>query len=118
MAASGFNTPTLNRSSDNLSEAFRSFKQYCELIFDGPFSKKSAKEQVTFILLWIGSRGCDIYNAWVWDTDEDRHKPEKVWKKFQNQSSLKRISSCPGTIFNNADRQLKKQLMTSFQGAE
>ena len=34
---------------------FPSFRQYCELIFNGPFAKKGQSERVTYILLWVGS---------------------------------------------------------------
>ena len=51
--ASPFATPNLNWEYENLSEAFRSFKLYCCLIFDGPFSKKPEKERVTYLLLWF-----------------------------------------------------------------
>ena len=54
MASAGFSPPSMNWEAPNVAEEFRRFKQYCELIFDGPFSKKSKKERISFILLWIG----------------------------------------------------------------
>ena len=61
--ASGFQPPMLIWSSDNLSDAFRTFEQYCSLIFEGPFSAKTEKEKVTYLLLWIGHHGLDVYDS-------------------------------------------------------
>ena len=69
--ASGFQPPMLIWSSDNLSDAFRSFEQYCSLIFEGPFSAKTEKEKVTYLLLWIGHHGLDVYDSFQWDDDTD-----------------------------------------------
>ena len=82
--ASGFQTPSINWSSDNLPDAFSSFRQYCQLIFDGPYSTKSEKEKVTYLLLWIGRQGLDVYNSFTWDNADDRHKLTEVWLKFSD----------------------------------
>ena len=81
--AQPFAAPNLNREFDNLPEAFRSFKQYCCLIFDGPFSKKPEKERVTYLLLWIGRRGRDIYDGWRWDYEDEKYSLNKVWQRFE-----------------------------------
>ena len=83
MASSGFATPSLNWSSPNLPEAFRSFRQYSTLIFDGPFANKTEKEKVTYLLLWIGSHGRDIYDGWTWNTPEEKFRLQIVLERFQ-----------------------------------
>ena len=67
-----------------LPNAFRSFRQYCNLIFEGPYSTKSEREKVTFLLLWTGRHGIDLYNSWTWNSPEDKHKLDAVWKKFSD----------------------------------
>ena len=59
----GFSVPSMKWESDNLPQEFASFSQYCELVFDGPYSSKSEKEQCSYLLLWIGRPGVDIYNS-------------------------------------------------------
>ena len=83
MAASGFATPSLSWNSPNLPEAFRSFRQYSTLIFDGPFANRSEKEKVTYLLLRIGSHGRDIYDGWTRTTPDDKFKLHIVLKNFQ-----------------------------------
>ena len=82
MRTSGFATPSLDWDSPNIPDAFRSFRQYCLLIFDGPYSAKTEQE-VTYLLLWIGRHGVDVYNSWTSDNEMDKHKLRTVWEKFE-----------------------------------
>ena len=82
--SSGFATPSLNWETPDIPNAFRSFRQYCNLIFEGPYSAKSEKEKVTFLLLWTGRHRIDLYNSWTWNSPEDKHKLDAVWKKFSD----------------------------------
>ena len=54
---SGIEPPRMNWLAADLPTEFRSFKQYCELIFSGPFRDKEQAERVTYILLWVGQEG-------------------------------------------------------------
>ena len=85
----GFATPSLNWEAPDLPNAFRSFRQYCNLIFEGPYSTKSKREKVTFLLLCIGRHGIDLYNSWTWNSPEDKHKLDAVSKKFSDHIALK-----------------------------
>ena len=82
--SSGFATPSLNWEIPDLPNAFRSFRQYCNLIFAGPYSAKREREKVTFLLLWTGRHGIDLHNSWTWNSQEDKHKLDAVWKKFSD----------------------------------
>ena len=52
---SGIEPPRMNWLATDLPTEFRSFRQYCELIFSGPFAEKGQSERVTYILLWVGT---------------------------------------------------------------
>ena len=82
MAAAGFSTPSLDWTSTNLPDAFRSFSQYCTLIFDGPFAAKMEKEKVTYLLLWIGRHG-RVYDGWTWTDPDDKFKLHEVLTRFK-----------------------------------
>ena len=82
--SSGFATQLLKWEVPDLPNAFRSFRKYCNLIFEGPYSAKSEREKVTFLSLWIGRHGIDLYNSWTWNSPEDKHKLDAVWKKFSD----------------------------------
>ena len=61
---SGIEPPRMNWQAVDLPTEFRSFRQYCELIFRGPFAAKWQGERVTYILLWVGQDGLRMYNTW------------------------------------------------------
>ena len=87
--AAGFKTPEMNWDATDLRDEFAKFKQYCDLIFSGPYSKKSPKEQATFILLWIGRQGLETYNSWTWTEAEDSTNPAKIWERFEKHVAPK-----------------------------
>ena len=57
-------------NESDLSTAFKSFKQYCQLIFDGPLNQKKEKVKATYIFLWIGEEGQKIYNSFELSNEE------------------------------------------------
>ena len=69
---SGFATPSPN------------WEALDHLIFEGPYSAKSEREKVTFLLLWIGRHRIDLYNSWTWNSPEDKRKLDAVWKNFSD----------------------------------
>ena len=71
----------MNWLATDLRAEFRSFRQYCELIFSGPFAEKGQSERVTYILLWVEQEGLRMYNTW--DLGETEKKDvEVIWAKF------------------------------------
>lgn len=51
--------------ANNLPEAWRKFKLHVDLMFSGPFKKKGGDEKCSYLLLWVGDKGRDIYNMWT-----------------------------------------------------
>lgn len=85
----GFRTPEMNWHAADLPDEFAKFKQYCNLIFSGPFEKKTEKEQASFILLWIGRQGIETYNSWTWEDDSESTKPSEIWERFERHLAPK-----------------------------
>lgn len=56
----------------DITDEFARFKHYCQLIFTGPYSKKSDVQKSSYILIWIGHQGVDIYNSFMWANDNDK----------------------------------------------
>ena len=88
-AGVGFKTPEMNWDASDLRDELVKFKQYCDPIFSGSYSKKSEKEQASFILLWIGRQGLETYYSWTWEDAEDSAKPVKIWKRFEKHVAPK-----------------------------
>ena len=79
--AAGFKTPEMNWDSTDLRDELATFKQYCDLIFIGPYSKKSAKElsHFHFTVDWKTR----ITNMQKLDLEvaEDSTSPAKIWER-------------------------------------
>ena len=88
--ATGFKTPEINWDVADLRDELAKFKQYCDLISSRPYSRKTEKEEASFILLWIGRQGLETYDSWTWDDAEDRNKPSKIWERFYVNHRLAR----------------------------
>ena len=78
---SGIKPPQMEWNDSDLPMAFKSFKQYCQLIFDGPLNAKEDKVKATYILLWVGEEGRKIFNSFGL-TDDEKAKPDAIFNKF------------------------------------
>ena len=65
METAGVPMPIMDWDSSNLPDAWRKFRQHVELMFLGPLSAKKEEERCSYLLLWIGEKGRDIYNTWT-----------------------------------------------------
>ena len=77
---SGMQPPQMDWNGSDLPTAFKSFKQYCQLIFDGPLNQKEEKVKATYILLWI-REGRKIFNSFEL-SDEEKQKLDVIFDKF------------------------------------
>uniref|UniRef100_A0A8C6KCM5 Gypsy retrotransposon integrase-like protein 1 n=1 Tax=Nothobranchius furzeri TaxID=105023 RepID=A0A8C6KCM5_NOTFU len=70
MDSSGVPAPRTDWDSANLPDAWRRFVQHVKLMFSGPLSSKPEETQCSYLLLWVGERGRDIYNTWQLSEEE------------------------------------------------
>lgn len=82
MDLTGVPTPRMDWESKNLLETFKKFRQHVQLIFDGALSGKEEKVKVTYLLLWVGERGREIYNTFVL-TEEQRKSTKTISDEFE-----------------------------------
>ena len=82
MDLSGIPPPVMNWSSSNLPEQWESFLMHVKLIFTGPLKAKSEEEKVSYLLLWIGDQGRQIYRTWTLSV-EDAKKLDTFYNKFK-----------------------------------
>ena len=89
MALSGIECPVMQWDGDNPKEHWRRFKQHVELMFTGPLKSRSEQEKCSYLLIWVGQKGRDIYNTWSDISDDDRKKLETYYERFENHVSPK-----------------------------
>lgn len=41
---------------------------------------KCIKKQAYLYPVWTDSQGPEVYNGWTWEDDDDRIKPEELWR--------------------------------------
>ena len=75
--------PSINWSSPNLKSEWRKFKRHCELMFSGPLSGKSDAVKCSYLLIWTGEKGQDVFSTWTL-TDAEANKPKVYLDKFEN----------------------------------
>ena len=81
-----FKAPTFNweNTTSTLPQQLKSFKRYCELLLSTTaHAKKTKKEKVSHILLWMGPQGVEIFDNFTSLSDDDKDDPEKVWDAFE-----------------------------------
>lgn len=49
----------------------------------GPLKGKSEKEQIAYLLLWIGDKGRDIHSTWTDISEEDVDKIQTYYDRFR-----------------------------------
>ena len=54
-------------------------------MFKSVLKKTDDKEKVSYILLWSGEKGLDMYNSWTFTKEDDKKKPDVIFEKFENQ---------------------------------
>lgn len=58
----GIPAPVINCEATNLPEAWKKFHQWNA---KGPLKSKSEEKKVSYLLLWVGEKGRDVYNTWA-----------------------------------------------------
>ena len=70
-------------SPGDVHKRFKLFKQKCTLIFEGPLESAAEAKKVRMLLLWVGDKGLEIYNAATWTAEADKLKLDPVWNKLE-----------------------------------
>uniref|UniRef100_A0A0L8ICH3 Uncharacterized protein n=1 Tax=Octopus bimaculoides TaxID=37653 RepID=A0A0L8ICH3_OCTBM len=74
--------PTMNGEADDIVESFKKFKQKTQLAFKSFLKGATADEKVSYILLWTGEKGLDLFNSWDM-SESDCNNPDILLKKFE-----------------------------------
>ena len=88
MADSALPVPKLDWESTDAPQAFKKFKDLCELMFEGPLKEKSEEEKCKYLLIWSGEEGRELRSTWNLSAD-DAKKLASYWTKFEEYLSPK-----------------------------
>ena len=54
-------------------------------MFKSVLNDTDDEEKVSYILLWSGEKGLDMYNSWTFTKEDDKKKADVIFEKFENQ---------------------------------
>ena len=74
MNLSDIECPKMYWDGNNITENWRFFKQFVELMFSGPINSREEAEKCSYLLIWVRRKGRDIYNTWSDLTSEEKTK--------------------------------------------
>lgn len=75
-------TPRMDWESTNLPDAWRKFRQHVELMLSGPLLAKTEPVKCSYLLLWIGEKGRDVFNTWTL-TEDERKELKTYYDRFE-----------------------------------
>ena len=58
-------TPSIDWESRDLESAWRRFEVHVNFMFSGPLKDKSEEERCSYLMLWVGEKGRNIYSTWT-----------------------------------------------------
>ncbi|CAI9719522.1 Hypothetical predicted protein [Octopus vulgaris] len=74
--------PTMNWDSIDIVEAFKKFRRKSQLVFKSFLKGITDEEKVSYILLWTGEKGLDLFNSWDM-SESDCNNPDTLLEKFE-----------------------------------
>ena len=81
MEALAGSNPVMNWEAGDLPAAWKSFKTHVEFMFKGPLKDKPEEEQCAYLMIWVGSKGREIFATWNMDEDKAKQLSE-LYPKF------------------------------------
>ena len=71
-------------TAQDLHQEWRRFKRQAQCIFDGPLHDKEESVKVSYLKLWVGNKGLDVFEGFSFTQPEDAAKLAVVLKKFED----------------------------------
>ncbi|KAK2712700.1 hypothetical protein QYM36_011401, partial [Artemia franciscana] len=76
-------SPFINWNQPNLKDAWTRFSKHVELMFSGPLNGKSNTVKCSYLLIWVGEKGRDIFSTFV-VPDSSENNPTEYLRLFKN----------------------------------
>ncbi len=86
MATTGFpfDVPKIDWESKDLATEYKDFKDYINLLFEGPHCDGwTDAQKASAIVSWSGPKGRKAFSTFTWTNAADKKKPDNVLDKFE-----------------------------------
>ena len=66
-----------------VSKNFR-LGMHAEFVFSGPLKAKTEVEKCSYLMIWVGEKGRNIYSTWPDFSADDKKELSKYYGRFEN----------------------------------
>ena len=78
-----YKSPEMSSTVQDLHQLWRLFSGQAMRIFEGPLKNKVGSVKVSYMKLWVGDKGLDVFEESTFSKPEDAAKFTVVVKKFE-----------------------------------
>ena len=95
-----FKPPEISWTAQDLHQEWRRFSRQAQRILDGPLHKKEENEHVSYLKLWVGDKGLDVFEGFTFAKPEDAAKLKVVLKRFEEYCAPRKNHIMAALKFN------------------
>ena len=108
-----FKPPEISWTAQDLHQEWRRFNRQAQCIFEGPLHEKEESVKVSYLKLWVGDQGHDVFEGFTFAKPEDAVKLNVVLKKFEEYCAPRKNHIMAALKFNEK-RQGDNESFDSF----
>ncbi len=92
MAEGNYHKPEMNWQAADLNKEWQKFRKHVQFVFDGPLCDKSEKAKVSYLMLYVGEKGREIFETFTFSPAGDNQPEPKetlqaVFAKFEEYAA-------------------------------
>ena len=108
-----FKPPEISWTARDLHQEWRRFNRQAQCIFEGPLHENEESVKVSYLKLWVGNKGLDVFEGFTFAKPEDAVKLNIVLKKFEEYCAPRKEHIMAALKFNER-RQGDNESFDSF----
>lgn len=108
-----FKPPEISWTAQDLHQEWHRFNRQTQCIFEGPLHEKEESVKVSYLKLWVGDKGLDVFEGFTFAKPEDAAKLNVVLKKFEQYCAPRKNHIMAALKFNER-RQGDNESFDSF----
>lgn len=95
-----YKSPEMSWTLQDLHQEWRHFCREASCIFDGPPRDKEDSVKVSYLKLWVGDKGLDVFEGFTFAKPEDALKLRVILQKFEDYCAPRKNHIMAALKFN------------------
>ena len=108
-----YKSPEMSWTLQDLHQEWRHFCRQASCFFDGPLHDKEDSVKVSYLKLWVGDKGLDVFEGFTFAKPEDALKLRVILQKFEEYCAPRKNHIMAALYFNER-RQGESESFESF----